>query len=84
MASDITAEKVAFAFVTMAVAGRDRFTTDELMQTALNLQAECIAALLEDETGEARETMADKLRTLWAIYEEHDPTQNPWDTRPSD
>jgi len=77
----ITSEKVAFAFVTMAVAGRTRFTSAEVQAAAFDLMAHCVATLLTDETGEAREKMREKLQTLWAIYEEHDPSENPWDIR---
>ncbi len=74
----ITDEKVAFAFVTMAVAGRTQFTSDELQASAFNLIVNCMTTLLTDETGQAKERMVEQLQKLWAIYEEHDPSTNPW------
>lgn len=76
---EITADKVLFGFVLMATAGRTGLGGIELAEAVSRLQAQCIAALLKDETGAAREQMVEKLRGLWAIYEEHDPSGNPWD-----
>lgn len=76
---DITPEKVLFGFVLMASAGRTGVTGPDIAYSVSNLQSECIASLLADDSGQARERMTEKLRTLWAVYEEHDPHDNPWD-----
>lgn len=76
---EITSDKVLFGFVLMATAGRTGLRGGELGEAVSRLQAQCIAALLKDEAGTAREQMVERLRGLWAMYEEHDPSENPWD-----
>jgi hypothetical protein len=76
---EITGEKVMFAFIVMAAGGRRDVTPESLAKTTTTLMSDCIAGLLQDESGAARKEMTDKLRSLWAVHEEHSEARHPWD-----
>lgn len=78
-AGEPSADKVTFAYISMAMVGRESITPDELLREVQSLQARSIVALLTDESGVVRNQLLKRLRNLWAVAEEHDVTTNPWE-----
>lgn len=72
MAAEVTGEKVLFAILCMASAEDPPPTNRDAMATACNvLMSDFIAKLLQDESGEERMILLDRMKTLWAVHEEH-------------
>lgn len=71
--------KVTTLFVLMAVSDESNLRGQALMERVTGLQSQCIAALLNDETGEVRENLRTRFENLAAHYAEFDTRSHPWE-----
>jgi hypothetical protein len=75
----MTPGEITNLFVLMAVSGQPRLRGSELMEAVTGLQSQCIAKLIEDESGAELVAIRERLQGLHAHWAEFDLGENVWD-----